>query len=643
MSIRTAKTILWFLLGVGLTVIVLRIIHGPGAVVALTDLMPWGLWKGGGVVALVPIGGAGFTLAAFVTVFHWKRYRPLYLGAVLLGLMCYSSVAAGLTFDIGIWWRIVFPVTYWQFHSTLFEIAWCIMLYLGVLVVEFSHPVLEKFNFHKTARFLDRFGIFFVVAGICLSTLHQSSLGTLFLATPYRLHPLWHTDLLPFLFFVTSIGLGCLTISWVAVVVHRLYGAEQPMNAISGLGRIASYVLAFYLAVRFVGILFAGEAGLLFALSWDTFNFWIEILLSALLPAALLWNARFRQSPLAMFWISTSAILGMSLNRVNVAGLATVSSTHDFYIPVWTEWATTIGILAGAALAFLYLVEYVRVFPAIDEKRVEAAYAPRALDHADWKTIFFHNPSANARIYSVAFVLSVGVALLFMPKHSIFGLKPEKTPVQGPRLVEVSKAELPEVAGVSFYVPPAGEASNGSNNGDPRVTLALMIDGNRDGDYVLFDHEAHIERRGGRNNGSCIQCHHMQKPYEEVSECSGCHSDMYLETDIFEHAIHVEKTDGNDGCIECHTDPLAVKVRDNVKPCGECHETMRPEGTLVDIPEAQQTTVAASYMDALHTSCMGCHEEEHENIADPPEDFTNCTNCHRDLPRLEDENWKSRL
>ena len=128
MSIRTTKTILWFLLGAGLTVIALRIIHGPGAVVALTDLMPWGLWKGGGVVALVTIGGAGFTLAAFVTVFHWKRYRPLYLGAVLLGLMCYSSVAAGLTFDIGIWWRIVFPVTYWQFHSTLFEIAWCIML-----------------------------------------------------------------------------------------------------------------------------------------------------------------------------------------------------------------------------------------------------------------------------------------------------------------------------------------------------------------------------------------------------------------------------------------------------------------------------------------------------------------------------------
>lgn len=643
MSIRTVKTILCFLLGAGLTVIALRIIHGPGAVVALTDLMPWGLWKGGGVVALVPIGGAGFTLAAFVTVFHWKRYRPLYLGAVLLGLVCYSSVAAGLTFDIGIWWRIVFPVTHWQFHSTLFEIAWCIMLYLGVLVVEFSHPVLEKFHFHRTVRLLERSGIVFVVAGVCLSTLHQSSLGTLFLATPYRLHPLWHTDLLPFLFFVTSIGLGCLTISWVAIVVHRLYGAEPPMKSISGLGRIASHVLAFYLLVRLAGILVAGEANLLIALTWDTVNFWIETLLSALLPAALLWNTRFRKSPLAMFWIATSAILGMSLNRVNVAGLATVSSTHQFYLPAWTEWAATIGILSGAALTFLFLVENVGVFDAIDEKRIDAAYAPRVLDHADWKTIFFHNPMANARIYSVAFVVSVGLALLFMPEHSIFGLRPDATPTSAPRLVQVSSAKLPGVPGVRFHVPPVGEKHNDSQNGDSRTFLALMIDGNRDGDYVLFDHDAHIERQGGRNNGSCVRCHHMQKPYEEVSECSECHSDMYLPVDIFAHSFHVEHTNGNDGCIECHTDPLAAKVRDNAKPCGDCHETMRAQGTLVDIPEEQQTTLAVAYMDALHTSCMGCHDEEHDKLEEPNENFTNCTHCHRALPRLHDDNWKSRL
>ncbi|MGW8283202.1 MAG: cytochrome c3 family protein, partial [Gemmatimonadota bacterium] len=554
MTVRTVKTILWFLLGAGLTVIALRIIHGPGAVVALTDLMPWGPWKGGGVVALVPIGGAGFTLAAFVTVFHWKRYRPLYLGAVLLGLMCYSSVAAGLTFDIGIWWRIVFPVTFWQFHSTLFEIAWCIMLYLGVLVVEFSHPVLEKFHLHRAVRFLDRFGIVFVIAGICLSTLHQSSLGTLFLATPYRLHPLWYTSLLPVMFFVTSIGLGCLTISWVALVVHRLYGAKQPMEPISGLGRIAGYVLSFYLLMRFAGILFTGKAALLIAPTWDTANFWIEILLSALLPAALLLQPRFRNSPLAMFWISTSAIIGMSLNRINVAGLATVSSTHYFYLPAWTEWVTTIGILSGAGLVFLFFVEHVGVFNAIDTRQLEVAYNPRSLDHADWKTFFFHNPQADTRIYSASLVLSVGVALAFMPQHSVFGLRPEKTPISGPRIVEVSKAKVPGVPGVQFAVYAAGNNGNSDPKGHSKTSMALMIDANRNGDYVLFDHDKHIDRQGGRDNGSCVRCHHMKKPYEDVSTCSGCHADMYLPVDIFQHSFHVKRTNGNDGCIDCHTD-----------------------------------------------------------------------------------------
>jgi Ni/Fe-hydrogenase subunit HybB-like protein len=638
MRVRNVKTILWFLLAAGLTVIGLRIIHGPGAVVALTDLMPWGLWKGGGVVALVPIGGAGFTLAAFVSVFHWKRYRPLYTGAVLLGLMCYSSVATGLTFDIGIWWRIVFPVSFWQFHSTLFEIAWCIMLYLGVLTVEFSHVVLERFHFHRVVRLLDKVGIVFVIAGICLSTLHQSSLGTLFLATPYRLHPLWHTDLLPFLFFVTSIGLGCLTISWVAVVVHWLYSAEQPMNAISGLGRIASYLLVFYLLVRFSAIVIAGEGPLLFAATWDTANFWIEILLSALLPAALLLKRSLRNSPAAMFWISSSAIVGMSLNRVNVAGLATVSTTHYFYLPFWTEWAVTIGILSGAGLIFLFCVEHFNVFETIDRSVVDATYAPGRLDRANWNTILFHNPFAEVRLYSVAFVLSVGVAMAFLPEESVFGLKPEKTPTRGPRVVEISNSKTPGVPGIRYSVP----LVKNTGNGDPGTLLALMIDGNRDGDYVVFDHDRHVENQGGGDD-SCLSCHHMKKPYEKVSDCSGCHADMYLAVDIFDHEIHVQKTDGNDGCVECHENPSVDKVRANAKPCVECHETMRPEGTLVEIAADEQTTMAAGYMDAMHEMCVTCHKKKKAELDEPNDDFDTCINCHRDLPRLEEEQWKARL
>jgi Ni/Fe-hydrogenase subunit HybB-like protein len=606
MKIRALKTVLWFLFGAGLTVIILRIINGPGSVVALTDLIPWGLWKGGGVVALVPIGGAGFTLAAFVYVFHWNRYKPLALGAVLLGLMCYSSVAAGLTFDIGIWWRIVFPVAFWQFHSTLFEIAWCIMLYLGVLAVEFSHVVLKKYELKRALRLLDKFSIVFVIAGICLSTLHQSSLGTLFLATPYRLHPLWHTDLLPLMFFMTAIGLGCLTISWVAISVHKLYGAKQPMNAVSGLGRISSFVLFAYLVVKFAEIVVSGEVTLLFQASWDTFNFWIEVLLSALIPAVLLQKKSLRQSPPAMFWISTIAIIGMSLNRVNVAGLATVSTTNYFYFPAWTEWVVTFGILAGAALVFLTCVECFGVFKAIDKPRVEAAYSPGDPDRARWYTVFFHAPRSEVRVYSASLVLSVGVALGFAPVDSLFGVKPKHTEALRPAVVD---------------------ASAGGERG-----IVLKIDGNRDGDCVLFDHEMHIDEQGNRDE-SCVKCHHMKKPGEKVSMCVDCHKDMYLAVDIFDHETHAKKMGGNKGCAECHTDPAAQKTRATAKSCDSCHEDMRPSGTFVQIEKGRQSTMAPGYLDAMHGLCVSCHEREKSKLEKPDENFARCANCHGNASR----------
>ncbi|MCK4775337.1 MAG: polysulfide reductase NrfD, partial [Candidatus Krumholzibacteria bacterium] len=249
MKIRITKMILWFLAGLGSTVVILRILHGPGSVTALTDMLPWGIWKGWGVVALVPIGGAGFTLAMLVYIFRLDMFKPVVRGAVLLGLICYSAVAFGLTMDIGIWWRIVFPVFFWQYHSVLFEVAWCIMLYLLVLVAEFGHTVFHKLGWQRPLRLVEKLSIFFVIFGIGLSTLHQSSLGTLFLATPFRLHPLWHTDFLPILFFISSMALGCLTISFLTLIVYWLYGGEPPMKALSGLARVSAWLIVGYVAI----------------------------------------------------------------------------------------------------------------------------------------------------------------------------------------------------------------------------------------------------------------------------------------------------------------------------------------------------------------------------------------------------------
>ena len=637
MRLRVTKMILWFLTGLGSTIVILRILHGPGSVTALTDILPWGIWKGWGVVALVPIGGAGFTLAMFVYIFGVKQFKPVVRGAVLLGLICYTSVAIGLTMDIGIWWRIVFPVFHWQYHSVLFEIAWCIMLYLLVLVVEFSHTVLQKFRWRRALKILEKLSIFFVIFGISLSTLHQSSLGTLFLATPFRLHPLWHTDFLPLLFFISSMALGCLTISFLTIIVYWLYGGEPPMKAISGLGRVAAYLMAGYVAIKFIEIAAVGEGALLLVGGWDAVNFWIEIIVGSVLPLVILFQRRYRQSKAGVFWASLCAIVGMSLNRVNVAGLATLSLTNAVYLPAWTEWTMTFGILSGAALFYLYCVEYFQLYEGLGRERVDDWIKPGFFDHTDWKTLFFGGQRLGSlQLYSFVFVFAAALSFGLVSDDAVFGVAPEETPAKNPRRIRVEKSPPQENAGVTFRI-----AKNGSDTVlEGTIATVLLLDGNRDGRYVLFDHEQHKIREGG--DEGCTHCHHMNKPLDTSTGCYMCHSDMYLAVEVFDHQLHIEKTGGNSHCADCHVDSRLPKSKENTKSCQKCHEAMVAAGSRVKVRTLRIDSKAVGYMDAVHGLCIKCHEEVRESLSPPNENLSRCGNCHRDTPDLSDESWASR-
>jgi Ni/Fe-hydrogenase subunit HybB-like protein len=634
MRVIITKMILWFTAGLGLTMVALRILHGPGSVTVLSDIIPWGLWKGWGVVALVPIGGAGFTLAMLVYIFHLRRFQPLVRGAVLLGLMCYTSVAFGLTMDIGIWWRIVFPVFHWQYHSVLFEIAWCIMLYLLVLMAEFGHTVFHRLGWKRPLGVVEKLSVVFVVFGISLSTLHQSSLGTLFLATPFRLHPLWNTDLLPVLFFISSMALGCLTISFVTILVYWLYRGRPPMKAIAGLGRISAYLMTAYLAIKFGQILAAGKGGLLFAHDWDTANFWIEVLLSAAIPAAVLLRSRYRESATAMFWVSLCAIVGMSLNRVNVAGLATLSLTKSAYFPTWTEWLMTFGILSAAALVYLFCVEYFGLFEGIGGTPAAESTTAK-FDHTDLKALYFGGQRLGAiRLYSMVFVLAVALSFGMASENAVFGVKPERTPVEDPRWVQITETGGEEGSSARFAV--AGEAHDPPAGA--RNARVMLLDANRDGRYVLFDHDRHASRYDGEK--SCALCHHMKKPYDQYTGCYECHSDMYLDVDVFDHDFHVVKTGGNPHCTDCHTDLSLPKTIENTKNCLECHKGMAVDGSRVEASSPRINAVTVGYMDALHGLCIKCHEEILKSMPEPNEDLPRCTHCHQSLPDLADEAWQ---
>jgi len=436
--------------------------------------------------------------------------------------------------DIGIWWRIVFPVFHWQYHSVLFEIAWCIMLYLVVLAVEFSHTVVESMGWHRVMGLLKKLTIIFVIFGIALSTLHQSSLGTLFLATPFRLHPLWYTDFLPLLFFLSAMALGCLTISFLTIIVYWLYGGKAPMKAIAGLGQVSAWLMVGYLGIKFIEIFAAGEGSLLFESSGDTLNFWVEVFLSAIIPAAILLRKSYRQSQTVMFWISLCAIIGVSLNRVNVAGLATLSMTKSFYFPAWTEWAMTIGILSMAGIFYLFCVEHFGLFNGLSKESVGPWLTPSQFDHTDWKKLYFGGQRLGAiQLNSTIFILTAALSFGLASHDAVFGVEEDKTPVQHPRWVDVNKVELVQNIGARF------EIAHKAGNPHPVKANAtvMMIDGNRDGRYVLFDHERHSARN--KDKEGCGLCHHMSKPYNRYSGCSECHSDMYITVDIFNHELHM--------------------------------------------------------------------------------------------------------
>ena len=158
----------------------------------------------------------------------------------------------------------------------------------------------------------------------------------------------------------------------------------------------------------------------------------------------------------------------------------------------------------------------------------------------------------------------------------------------------------------------------------------LMIDGNRDGRLVLFDHDDHKRRHGGEE--SCGACHHMNRPFDRNASCHECHREMYTAADIFSHSSHVEALGGNDGCAECHRNDREAKTRETALACAECHAEMPVSGSAIQPPEGGMHGFAAGYMDAMHGRCITCHQKKvEEDEAQVIPTLAECATCHRDI------------
>jgi Ni/Fe-hydrogenase subunit HybB-like protein len=356
------RVVLVIVLAAGFYSTILRFAKGLGASTALSDQFPWGLWIGFDVLCGVGLAAGGFTLAAVVYIFHLERFHAIVRPAILTAFLGYSLVAVALLYDLGRPYRIWHPLVMWNPHSVMFEVAWCVTLYLTVLALEFSPIVLERFKLAKPLKIVKAVTIPLVIVGVLLSTLHQSSLGSLYLIVPSKLHPYWYTPWLPVLFYISAIGVGLAMVIFESNLSARAFGHEIEMPLLSQLAKVLFWVLTVFGLLRLGDLANRGALSLLREPTTETLLFVLEVVFGILAPLALLSSSRVRESREPLFATAVLVITGFLLNRLNVSitGMEASSGTH--YFPLWTEVAVTLSLVGAGFLLFALAVRYLGVF-----------------------------------------------------------------------------------------------------------------------------------------------------------------------------------------------------------------------------------------------------------------------------------------
>jgi len=376
-SLPIGTIILAILVAIGLTVGIIRFVQGLGATTNLTDFYPWGLWLGFDVVSGVALGSGAFTMAAIVYIFNLKKYRPILRPAILTGFIGYLLVIMGLLADLGRPYRIWHVMIHWNLHSVLFEVGWCVILYTTVMALELLPIVFERFNKQDSmpAQVIHIVTIPLVIVGVTLSTMHQNSLGSLFLIMPDKLHPLWYSPLLPVFFYVSAIGLGLAMVILESSLSARAFKRGLEINILSSLAKAIPYVLGLYLVLKLGDLILAGDFGLLFEGSLRSNLFLLELAIQVIVPIVLFSLPKVRKSPAGLLWSSALVVVGTILNRINVVlvgprvptGIAHLP--QPTYFPNWMEFAVTIGLVSGGVLLFALASRFLPIFP---EEEAEA-------------------------------------------------------------------------------------------------------------------------------------------------------------------------------------------------------------------------------------------------------------------------------
>ena len=322
MTVRMPKLTVWraifaAILASGLYATYLRIVYGLGGATNLSDKFPWGLWISFDVMCGVGLAAGGFTLVAIVHIFNIEKYKPVLRPAVLTAFLGYVLVVVGLMFDLGRPDRLWHPLVMWNPHSVMFEVAWCVTLYTTVLFLEFLPVVFEKFGWHKPMEWIHRISVPLMILGVLLSTLHQSSLGTLFLIVPSKLYPLWYTPLLPLMFYISAIAAGLAMTIFESWHSSRAFGRALELPLLASIARVLAVVMSVYLWIRFLDLYHRDALRLVGVNRIETWLFVLEIGLMVV-PTVLLFQHRIRTRPGALYACAVMVVFGFIANRLTI-------------------------------------------------------------------------------------------------------------------------------------------------------------------------------------------------------------------------------------------------------------------------------------------------------------------------------------
>ena len=349
------------LLGLGL--IVIRFWKGIGSITNLTQEVPWGLWIGFDVVTGVAFAGGAYVVTFMVYILNMKKYRSIVRVTVLNGFLAYVFYAGALLLDLGRPWNVINPIIGNGFgtSSVLFLVAWHFLLYMLAELIEFSPAIAEWLGAKRACKILSGMTLAAVIFGITLSTLHQSGLGALYLMAKEKIHPLWYSQFIPILFFVSSIFAGLSMVIFEGSITHKVFIGQiseknhgQHHQILRGLSKVCTGALFAYFFLQI--LVFVHNK------NWDYLStpmgYWYltEMFGFVLLPMLLFYYSYRRNNITLIKVASVITMLGVIINRLNVTVIGFRWDAAVHYVPSWMEIVVTLAVIFTEIWIFRWVI-----------------------------------------------------------------------------------------------------------------------------------------------------------------------------------------------------------------------------------------------------------------------------------------------